>query len=383
MPPKKRSQLEINQTTEFICGLSCFESVLELLTDLSGACMRGGICMGCMEVALAPDSSRTGQEDSLKPKNGEDVHMKDGTTSSADGPVRTLARELLFRCFACKRLAHYNHLPAPSALPANSRVAEVAWHYQDSKSWLCADCSSYKYGVDKIIAWRPYPPNAVEPRETDGSPNYKAPLPREYLVKWIGKSYRRLDWVPHMWLASTHPSKLKNFISGGTKVELLEKPDTAGDNAMEVDQEPGPLFENDSDSHVSSNGLNEIAVISSISPLPDAEKRIPKAWKRVDRVLDVVLLRPKEKKSKQKKKLIHKRTINSSDDDSEDDDRKERISTLVFEKGEQPPDEFTETIDEWESHQTLEKSDIDQVIWAFIKWDELGYEEGASVRYYS
>ncbi|KAF8913030.1 SNF2 family N-terminal domain-containing protein, partial [Gymnopilus junonius] len=318
--------------------------------------MRGGICMGCMELALAPDPSRAGPKDLVQCKNGEDVHMKDGTTSAVDGPMRALARELLFRCFTCKRLAHYGHLPVPSVLSENAHVAEVAWHYQDSKSWLCADCSSYKYGVDKIIAWRPYPPDAVESRESNGLPNYKAPLPREYLVKWIGK--------------------LKHFISGGRKVELLEKPDIAEDDAMEIDQEPGSLFGNGLESRASSHKLNEIAVISPISPLPDAEKRIPKAWKRIDRVLDVLLLRTKEKKSNgTKKKSTRKRTISSSDDDSEAENMEKHVSALVFEKGEQPPDEITETVNEWENHQTLEKSDIDQVIWAFIKWDELGYEE--------
>ncbi|PPQ64493.1 hypothetical protein CVT26_002032 [Gymnopilus dilepis] len=352
IPPKKRSQLEIDQTTEFLCG----------------ACTRGGICMGCKEVALTPEQSKASQEVQLPSKNDEDVQMKDVTKPSIEAFSRTLARELFFRCFTCKRLAHYAHLPVPPVLSEDASVAEVAWHYQDSKSWLCADCSSYKYGVDKIIAWRPYPPNAIETQE----PNYKAPLPREYLVKWIGKSYRRLDWVPHMWLASTHPSKLKNFISGGTKVELLEKPDTSEDDAMEVDGQPGPLFADDSESRTSGN---EIAVISSILPMPDAEKRIPRAWKRVDRVLDVLLLRPKEKKARlEKKQARQNRTINSSDE-SDSDDRMDRISSLVFGKGEQPPDEFTETVDEWESRQVLEKSDINNVIWAFIKWDELGYDE--------
>ncbi|KDR85372.1 hypothetical protein GALMADRAFT_234197 [Galerina marginata CBS 339.88] len=360
--PKKRSQLDINQTTEFVCG----------------ACMRGGICMGCMETALAPDASRVKVDDSVHPEDGADVVMKDGTASSAEElhePVRSLARELLFRCFTCKRLAHYRHLPVPAALDDDSAVADVAEHYQQAKSWLCADCSSYKYGLDKIIAWRPYPDNVVEPSRTSNeAPNYKTPLPREYLVKWAGKSYRRLEWVPHMWLLSTHPSKLKNFVSGGTKVELLQQPYESDEDGMEVDSRaPGRLFEKDLESRASSVKPTDIATVSPISPMPDAERRIPKSWKQVGRVLDILLWRPQAKK--QTKRRIHKKAVNSSDEESSEDGRKKRVSALVFDKGEQPPDEFTESVEEWELHGTLSKSDIDQVVWAFIKWDELGYDE--------
>jgi len=338
--------------------------------------------MGCKETALAPDLSRAKADNMIQCNGAEDVIMEDGTSSNQglqDSVAHSMARELLFRCFTCKRLAHYRHLPVPPVLRKNPDVADVAEHYQDAKKWLCSDCASFTYPLDKIIAWRPYPSNAVEPASKSNElPNYKMLLPREYLVKWAGRSYCRLDWVPHMWLVSTNPSKLKNFISGGTKVELLPEPIDLDVDAMDVDKDQsGRLFENDSEVRASSekpvNG-----VISSSSPLPDAEKRIPPAWKRVDRVLDVLFWRPRKGKGKnistQKRKM---RTTIISEDEESDDEPSGAIQ-LVQDKGEQPPDHLTETLEEWEEHDTLEKSHIRKVAWVFIKWDDLGYEEGIS-----
>ena len=151
-----------------------------------------------MEVAIKPDESTQGAEEgSVKPTNIEP------------------SSELLFRCFTCKRLSHYAELPPK--IEDDDEVVEIAASYQ--KNWLCMDCSSYIYSLDKILAWRPYPATVVE--EDPGRADYKSHLPREYLVKWEERGYRRTTWVPHMWLLSTSPGKLKNFVAGGSKVELL------------------------------------------------------------------------------------------------------------------------------------------------------------------
>ncbi|KAF8973574.1 hypothetical protein BDZ97DRAFT_1690769 [Flammula alnicola] len=373
LPPKKRPGLDINQTTEFICG----------------ACMRGGICMGCMEIALLPDPSRVKANETsntVQKMDTEDVHMMDGTASKSEPDshepvIHTLAHELLFRCFTCKRLAHYRHLPVPPILERDGEadLADVAEHYQRAKKWLCADCSSYKYGLDKIIAWRPYPATAVEPpRGPREVPDYKSLLPREYLVKWSGRSYRRLQWVPHMWLVSTNPSKLKNFISGGTKVELLKEPAEAGQDAMDVDVTGSmTLFENADESRASSVKVDDST--STLVALPDAEQRIPIPWKTVDRVLDVLLWRSSPKKTipRGKRKQVVAFGSDEGSDVPDANDERKHAAALIFEKGEEPPNDLTETIEEWEAHSTLGKKDIDQVVWAFIKWDDLGYEEAS------
>jgi hypothetical protein len=379
MAPKKRSELSIEQTTEFICGqrpgLEFMSNLLICIFYHLGACLRGGICMGCMHTALESDPSRFKTDETPNPdqylKNADDIVMTDAT--SREPVIHSLARELLFRCFTCKRLAHYRHLPTPPSLDDDPTIPEVAEHYQQSKSWLCADCSSYKYGLDKILAWRPYPPGALEPGfATAAVSNYKTPLPREYLVKWTSRSYRRVDWVPHMWLVSTNQAKLKNFISGGPKVELLKKPAEPEPADMEVDDVVliNPL-EQKSDSRVSSVQAES----SVLGALPDAEQRIPLTWKTVDRVLDVLLWRPTPKKGISHRK--RKKVIAVSSDEEQDQeavDARNR-ALAVLERGEEPPGELTETLEEWLSHDDLKKTDLDQVVWAFIKWDDLGYDE--------
>lgn len=334
--------------------------------------------MGCMETALEPDPFQSkSSRSAFKDASDDDVIMENAEKSSS--PVYALARELLFRCFTCKRLAHYAHLPTPPMLEPDSGVADIAEHYQQMKSWLCADCSSFRYGLDKILAWRPYPADAVE-TSTDpkGIPNYKAQLPREYLVKWSGRSYRRVQWVPHMWLVSTNPSKLKNFISGGSKVELLQEP-TVVDDALEADAEPITLFEHEPESRGTSVKASDDTIKTWLSALPDAERRIPLPWKDIDRVLDVVLWRPTTLKKVPRRK--GRQMPSGSDEEEREgsgdvDDERVRLSNLVFDQGEEPPAHLTETVKEWETHDNLEKSDIDHVVWAFIKWDELGYDEG-------
>ncbi|RDB29203.1 Chromatin remodeling factor mit1 [Hypsizygus marmoreus] len=366
--PRKRSGLDARQTTEFICG----------------ACMKGGVCMGCMEVALEPDN-RLAKTDvdsqSSAPGQGEDVIMADGTRDAAPmGSKKPLDPDasldaLVFRCFTCKRIAHYEHLPLPPTFSSSNTTAEIAQFY--CQTWLCADCASYRDGVDKIIAWRPYPPNAVEPpRPRDEPPNYKASLPREYLVKWLDRSFRRVQWVPHMWLLSTHHAKLKHFLSGGTKVELIQE-----DEKMANNDAPTSVFEIGEESRASSVRPNTNTPILPQDAIPDAERRIPSAWKTVDRVLDVMLWRPRRqtklnfrnKKGKQKASRI------ASDEDSDGDfqDSIEKERTLAFEQGEQPNGDLMETVSEWEKRKGREFSldNTDQVVWAFFKWNDLGYDE--------
>ncbi|KAI6136491.1 SNF2 family N-terminal domain-containing protein [Pisolithus sp. B1] len=347
-----RKQLGIDQTTEFICG----------------ACMKGGICMGCGEVALEPQQHI-----------GDPIVAKEASpsaqlavvfTAEADKSIDTNhatvpdalkpPRELLFRCISCKRLAHYQHLPDPDSGEPSLSDAERAQYYQWENDWQCTDCASFVYPLDKILAWRFFPPDATEPKSVDYIPDIKTQLPREYLVKWSERSYRRVQWVPHMWLVSTHFAKLRNFLASGPKVELLEDPvtvsrDTETDEATTF--EPGV---------VTAPKIQRRAKPGRFAPQPlkDAELRIPSVWKTVDRVLDA---------RRQRRSVVA-----SDDDDTATIPKGLRLQwERAFDDGEQPDDAFLESVDDWESRtgRNLGKEDINQVIWAFIKWEDLGYEE--------
>ena len=45
----------------------------------------------------------------------------------------------------------------------------------------------------KVIAWRPMPADAKEDLQLEEIPNYKDPLPREYLVKWVNRGFRHVS----------------------------------------------------------------------------------------------------------------------------------------------------------------------------------------------
>ncbi|KAG1846831.1 SNF2 family N-terminal domain-containing protein [Suillus subluteus] len=371
-----RKELGIMQTTEFICA----------------NCMKGGICMGCKEIALEADSSITKQS-AAPPAVSEprpagltrDVEMVDATqtSSNAADSLSGPARELVYRCFTCKRLAHYRHLPIPDTFepddPASVDDIKLASFYQFETGWRCADCFSYEYTVDKILAWRPYPANAIEPRYSSTNfPDPKSMLPREYLVKWNERSYRRTQWVPHMWLASTTYTKLKNFIATGPKVELLDNP-AAEQNAMQVDSSAKGIPAQPVSFEVNASQTPEVEAkpksVSSLSPLPDAERYIPPAWKTTDRVLDVLFWTVNRSGRRKKGK---RSSVVESDGELELPLELQDQLVKAQLKGEQPSDDCMENVDDF--LRTVDKSelnikDIKYVAWAFIKWDDLGYNE--------
>lgn len=367
---KKRAGLSPLETTEFICG----------------SCMKGGICMGCMDIALKPDIPSDQKKFGPFPVNtsNQDSEMIDDTQDTGkDNPQESLSgHQLLFRCFTCKRLAHYAHLPVPpDYLPDELDEVALAQYYQEETEWRCGDCASYTYELDKVLAWRPYPANAVESPQPDGKhPHYKSALPREYLVKWQGRSYRRTQWVPHMWLVATHAAKLKNFLDMGAKVELLEQAlpeETTTDIQRETSESQIIVpFEVGADVVIDSAPL--MAVVLPLGAAPDAERRIPPAWKTIDRILDVLLWTSKESKTNKKgKRKVAKRKVDSDDENEAWDARVQSELRLAFDEGEQPSDDVTETVAEWEARtkRSITAKDIKNVAWAFIKWEDLPYDE--------
>lgn len=348
--------------------------------------MKGGICMFCMEVALEADAVQKERTYSAIQHSGSTEDPKENSdlpqpfTNQDTTDTRWSVKRPLFRCMTCKRLAHYEHLPPPSHHSSGDSIAEIVQHY--TQSWLCVDCASYTFGVDRIIAWRPYPSTSAEPVQSRGEPpNYKSPLPREYLVKWMDRSFRRVQWVPHMWLLSTHPAKLKNFLTGGSKVELIKTFDVT-----QLDKDEPISSEFDQEPRKSSANVQKNTPLLPLDPVPDAERRIPLAWKTIDRLLDVLLWRSQRHRSKQKQQKNGKGkqsiTIVDNTDDSEDDldesIREER--EIAFDRGEQPSDYLVETVSDWETRtgRTFSEKNIGQVAWSFIKWEDLGYDEGAA-----
>lgn len=393
VPPDviKRVELEPEQSTDFICT----------------SCMKGGVCMACREVVVKPDvpTEEKREENPQAAASGapsSDVEMADATGESKsekpplddkDEESTEDSKELAFRCITCKRLAHYAHLPIPADWdydPEDVTAAMLADHYQTVNNWQCGDCSSFVYGVEHILAWRPYPEDAVEPSRPAGEPaNYKALLPREYLVKWADRSYRRTSWVPHGWLLATSSAKLKNFLLAGSKIPLLSEP-VEEEKAQEPDASQGPSFEIGREDSADVASKEEKAPFSALDPNPDAERKIPPAWKRVDRVLDVLLWRPEGRQEAKKRKQGRgrkgkgkgkKREESDAEDASDDNSQMAMIRReldAAYDLGEQPSSDLTETVEEYElrTKRRLNPGDAHLVVWGFFKWDDLGYDNG-------
>ena len=320
-------------------------------------------------------ASTSAVENSFQSAQDPEVSATDGRRTELDsekggqGVVKTKdRRQLLFRCEACKRAAHYDHLENPFI--ENSTLVEIAQAYQEDKGWLCNDCSSFPSTVDKIVAWRPYPPDAKEANPDE--PYYRDSLPREYLVKWVGKSYRRASWVPHLWLLARAQGKLRNFLDG--KAPKIQLEHTRIIRSKEGEGVRHRVYvEDDGDA-------------KPPTALPDAENYIPEAWLRVERVLDVRLWTSGKKKLPPGGKTNRGgRKVISSDDDElegveiiENDLVAAKQRENAYRLGHEPGEEYLETVDEWlaRTNQEFMVDTIDQVIWCLIKWEDLDYAEG-------
>ncbi|KAL5519231.1 hypothetical protein ACEPAH_914 [Sanghuangporus vaninii] len=353
----KMKDLDVTETTEFICG----------------SCSKGGTCMVCHEVAVEP-------EQKTLPASGSPPDAEKATEDSAskDEPVEP-GRELLFRCNTCKRLAHYAHLPVEDE---DLSPVEIARFYQKDNDWQCDDCASYIFRLDKIIAWRPFPANASDKyMSSPEDANYKENLPREYLVKWVDRSYRRVEWVPHMWLVATHYAKLKNFYSSGPRLPLLNGAEAATSVPVikENTNDLALATTEDEKSRATSADVEHTLAETDVPPPPmlDAESRIPPRWKIVDRVLDVLIWAPRKLKGRPPKKSKSKQRIEDHDSEAEASPEAREEFDRALDFGDQPSADVTETIEEFERRTGVELGEehIGRVIWAFLKWDDLSYEE--------
>ncbi|KAG9001163.1 hypothetical protein FRB93_012245 [Tulasnella sp. JGI-2019a] len=417
----KPSPLSYDETTEFICD----------------ACTRGGVCIQCdkpvdsddpvgaagsvgtQPPALAPPAPMP-SVGSPKPSIAVLVTSTPGSHASSDvvdaalnAASESKEKHLLFRCITCKRPAHYEHLP-PLSKDTSADVENVALSYQ--KTWQCPDCRRWEYELDKILAWRPYPANAVEPpREPDTAIKYNSPLPREYLVKWQRRSYRHLEWVPHQWLLNTNSSKLRHFLTKGTKIALhpIDHKDVVSE-LQKLGKAPlPPLAIIDQTSKPSSgratpsaSGLVDLGLPKRLSRTTDdkedgeeddkstqelpegepeanlyAELCVPRQWKTVDRVLDVLFLIPSGKGKSKKGKVSQmkkKRQISSEEDELEADSEDDR-NRATFVEGEEPDSYLVETTEERETRtgRKISGKDLKDAVWVFVKWQDLAYDDAA------
>ncbi|KAH7106747.1 SNF2 family N-terminal domain-containing protein [Auriculariales sp. MPI-PUGE-AT-0066] len=367
-PLPKRKKLEVFETTEFVCQF----------------CSKGSVCLTCKDVVT----------EKFDPQNPPAPAVDASSVATSDDhPLKAKDENnglLFFRCISCKRAAHYEHLPAED----DEDAMAIATEYQHDRGWTCADCASYTYPLETILAWRPYPAGAIEPPSAEGGTvDHRAPLPREYLVKWQGRSYNRLQWVPHMWLLAKYATRLKNFLTRGSLVKLPQEHASAQPSKASTPALEGPSAR---PSPTPSDDIGE-REFGPPDASTDALARVPKLWREVDRVLDLRLwcppncagaARDKQQGHRQRQHAPAKRVI--EDDEDENDEEEEEVmdmsdNDLEFVQamsdaraaGFMPQAENIKEVAAWEkAHgRPLSMDDIGLVAWGYFKWGDLTYDQ--------
>ncbi|KAM0287466.1 hypothetical protein ACHAQH_000419 [Verticillium albo-atrum] len=121
---------------------------------------------------------------------------------------------VLFRCTACKRGWHFEHLPSSRM---QSDVADIREQRLADYSidWKCEDCGLRNDKIHALVAWRPTEKieRPIEGGEaTKAEPTYDTLSEdnKEYLVKWADLSYFHCTWMPGAWVHGIAAGAMRN-----------------------------------------------------------------------------------------------------------------------------------------------------------------------------
>ncbi|OWZ62862.1 hypothetical protein AYX15_05060 [Cryptococcus neoformans] len=407
-----RKTVAIQQEADFLCA----------------KCSEGVPCFVCCkdELQVNMDPVRVDQRKDEETRI-VDVGQEDGTTDMDSSKSHQLAplpasqtpeKEIdspqleksrpLFRCLRCRQAAHYEHLKVPKSLGGNPDLEEIAHNYQthtdDGDAWTCHQCRASPWGIDIVIAWRPLPatsPFPSLPPPPPKTPLYKAILPREYLIKYSSRSFRHVEWVHHAWLSGIAPMKLKRFLEKGPLLDLVtdETLEAKGDEMVRPSIAGIDKLAHGKDVN------REKGVELIVDAEDDAESGLPILWSTIDRVLDVLLIRPtaaqikgKNKKSQSGNDRRNQRRIISQSPSPSDDTAPSAADSALraiaiktpFEQlqadldipdGLPLPDDELIEIEEWEilTGRSLDETDVEEVAglvgWGLFKWQDLQYDQ--------
>ncbi|KAI5462421.1 PHD/FYVE-zinc-finger like domain-containing protein [Mariannaea sp. PMI_226] len=132
------------------------------------------------------------QEEKLREQNGG---VDPITPVAAD--LLNNSDNVLFRCTGCHRGWHTEHLPSAYKDLVGSDVKSE--RFKDySVDWQCNDCSSAKYKIHQLVAWR----RKGDTPEISHQLTYDQVQEddKEYLVKWESLSYAHCTWKPGAWI---------------------------------------------------------------------------------------------------------------------------------------------------------------------------------------
>lgn len=191
--------------------------------------------------------------------------------------------------------------------------------------------------------------------------------------------HSHVEWIPHQFLLARFKSRLTNFLKSGSSVRLLDPGDE--EVVQRLAERKNPALPPSPIRHRRPVTIEEPVVTTPVAD-PDAEVKIPQKWKSVDRLLDVYFLRPPPKATKRSKPANNRKSnarIIQSDEEGGGDDSNDREvdhRRASLEDGVEPEDSLMETWDTRKRRGPITIKDAEDVIWAYIKWQDLAHEEG-------
>ncbi|KAG8747869.1 hypothetical protein FRC10_010488 [Ceratobasidium sp. 414] len=418
----KRKAIWLDQTTEYVCDM-CTRTAPCIVCRQDTSPKGAPLAPVAPPVPIPPLAGGSGAEDVIDlttppPETSIAIHPATPapTANNASPSSKSSAKPLtmrkpdevhttyanpkwpqvLFRCLRCRRPAHWQHVlprdPKDDEQRTAMQIAEVV--QSDPDAWKCHDCVRWVHPAESILAWRPDSSGITENFGPGIVPNVSDPLRREYLVKFKERGFRRVEWVPHMWLVSMHKGLLRNFLKSGTKLPLLE------DNSEEFQEKIGkyqskdkgkgraldipPGFARSRSASTERDKGGEREYEGTPGPMLDAELRIPDSWLRIDRLLDVRLRLPvassnkKPIKAKGKGKGKQKRVADSEEELVSDSEGSTDGPDDKFIDGKEPDEDLTESAADFERRRGRMPTGAEikeRAVWVFTKFEGLQYDE--------
>jgi superfamily II DNA or RNA helicase len=159
--------------------------VLQCRRCLGVARAKDAICphQGCCTVCNIKGTISEPLRERLSPKQEQQLRQENegkDPVANVDMARMNNADNLLFRCTACHRAFHFEHL-----IP------------ESEATFQCQDCASAPGEISAMIAWRPRDPKTYV---TGYTADIIEEIDKEYLIKWKGMSYNHTTWMPGSWV---------------------------------------------------------------------------------------------------------------------------------------------------------------------------------------
>lgn len=190
-------------------------------------CPHQGSCTVCTNKGSRSKPLRKRLTPKVEQQLRHDNDGKDPITPTDMTQVNNV-RNVLFRCTGCHRGYHLEHLPPLSDIADDDDDDISSSRFEQySSKWQCLDCLSAPGEIGAMVAWRP-----ADSQISGYAASNVAEEKKEYLLKWRGKSYHHITWMPGAWVwGVVNPAMRRAFL----KSDKDTAPKTTAEEAIPED----------------------------------------------------------------------------------------------------------------------------------------------------